>query len=658
MTSRPSRFDYIGSSVSSTSTTAAIASPSSSCAFSRTLVHDALPCIHDHSTAPPAQLCGSTTLTSTPDYGYIDHGYSTHGERATRQEAETSRSNRSAAMSSTNRFRKFESGSQKRKKKQRIEELTQSQKGAIDRFIIKESQVSSSNQTLDQAPALDRSIENNPRDDQTGTENNAEVQEVLINDTSVEINNNDADNNENTDDSFQPDIFDPRYWDSLNPKQIDILAQKGPRRDLSIQKGPKDRYSRRFSALFYNRVLSNGEHCERDWLVYYNISIEESFLGFLDVNDTTGQGLFDVLENEIKCLDLDIDDERLSLNLTLCDMAKTCGRAKDFFGIIQRIYTTFANSTKKWQILKDNITGLTLNEAKGLANNELGEYEFIVAIVIWYEVLYAVNLVSKHLQAKDMLIDVAIEKVQGLISFFKGYRETGFLQALEAAKGIALELDIGTTFRKKREIERKRQFDENPDDTNVATQSAEETFRINYFIPIVDQAISSLTRRFEQYQHYQKNFGFLFTADSLRSLDNTSLKSSYDNLEAALKRDEKSDIDANELYTELRFLQDFIPKENMGPLEILKFLKRHDCFPNASIAYRILLTIPVTVASAERSISKLKLLKSYLRCTMTQERLNSLAMIALENGLLEKINYEHIIEDFISKNTKRMMLFK
>jgi len=94
-------------------------------------------------------------------------------------------------------------------------------------------------------------------------------------------------------------------------------------------------------------------------------------------------------------------------------------------------------------------------EAKGLANNELGEYEFIVAIVIWYEVLYAINLVSKQLQAKDMLIDVAIEKVQGVISFFKGYRETGFLEALEVAKGIALDMDIGT-FRKKQEIKRKR----------------------------------------------------------------------------------------------------------------------------------------------------------------------------------------------------------
>ena len=96
----------------------------------------------------------------------------------------------------------------------------------------------------------------------------------------------------------------------------------------------------------------------------------------------------------------------------------------------------------------------------------------------------------------------------------------------------------------------------------------------------------------------------------------------------------------------------------MGAIEIQKFLKRHDCFPNATIAYRVMLTIPVTVASAERSFSKLKLLKSYLRSTMTQERLNDLAMIALEGDLLEKIDYERIIEEFISKNTQIMTSFK
>jgi hypothetical protein len=44
-------------------------------------------------------------------------------------------------------------------------------------------------------------------------------------------------------------------------------------------------------------------------------------------------------------------------------------------------------------------------------------------------------------------------------------------------------------------------------------------------------------------------------------------------------------------------VRDLIPKEKMGHIEILQFLKEHGCFPNATIAYRVLLTIPVTVAS-------------------------------------------------------------
>jgi hypothetical protein len=161
-------------------------------------------------------------------------------------------------------------------------------------------------------------------------------------------------------------------------------------------------------------------------------------------------------------------------------------------------------------------------------------------------------------------------------------REVGFLQALETAKDMALEMDIDTLFHTRCKIKRKRHFDENLHDTNVETLSAEEIFRINYFIPIVDQAISSLRRRFEQYQSFQKMFGFLFTSEALQLLDNKRLKSSCDNLEASLKKDLKYDIDANELYMELKFIQDFMPKENMGPIEILKFLKRHDSFPNTS----------------------------------------------------------------------------
>ena len=148
-------------------------------------------------------------------------------------------------MYSANRSRKFESGWQKRKKKQRIEDLIQYQKGAMDRFITKQSQVPSDNPTPDQGQAIDTNVDNDPINP---PENNIEVEEALPDNTNTHMDNNSDDLNPSPDagDSFQPNIFDPRYWDSLDSKQVDILAQKGPKRDLSIQKGPKDRFSRRF----------------------------------------------------------------------------------------------------------------------------------------------------------------------------------------------------------------------------------------------------------------------------------------------------------------------------------------------------------------------------------------------------------------------------
>jgi hypothetical protein len=71
------------------------------------------------------------------------------------------------------------------------------------------------------------------------------------------------------------------------------------------------------------------------------------------------------------------------------------------------------------------------------------------------------------------------------------------------------------------------------------------------------------------------------------------------------------------------------------------------------LAYRILFTIPITVASAERSFSKLKLLKNYLRSTMSQESLNGLTTLCIEKKLLNGVNIEAIIDDFASRNVRR-----
>jgi hypothetical protein len=44
---------------------------------------------------------------------------------------------------------------------------------------------------------------------------------------------------------------------------------------------------------------------------------------------------------------------------------------------------------------------------------------------------------------------------------------------------------------------------------------------------------------------------------------------------------------------------------------------------------------------------------SYLRSTITQERLNGLAILCVEKKLLDEIDLNNIIDDFVSRNIRR-----
>ena len=221
-----------------------------------------------------------------------------------------------------------------------------------------------------------------------------------------------------------------------------------------------------------------------------------------------------------------------------------------------------------------------------------------------------INTVSKMLQSKDIVIDAAISHLKALIFFFETYRETGFKSDKIITKEIVAQMKIEPTFCEKRIIYRKKQFDENA--SEEITHSAEESYRVDYFLYIVDQAISSLNSRFEQFQKYEDIFGFLFDLHKLHITDDDCLKSYCDKLEKILRHNMDSDIDGDELFSELKIVRKCVPKETKRAIEVLDFLKMMDsCFPNIWIAYIILLTILVTVASTERSFSKLKLIKSY-----------------------------------------------
>ena len=88
-----------------------------------------------------------------------------------------------------------------------------------------------------------------------------------------------------------------------------------------------------------------------------------------------------------------------------------------------------------------------------------------------------------------------------------------------------------------------------------------------------------------------------------------------------------------------------VPSDPKHALECLMQFGR-DVFPTLCIAYRLLLTIGFSIASCERSFSKMKLIKTCLRSTILQERLTSLALISSEREFLSADVKNEIVQIF------------
>ena len=92
----------------------------------------------------------------------------------------------------------------------------------------------------------------------------------------------------------------------------------------------------------------------------------------------------------------------------------------------------------------------------------------------------------------------------------------------------------------------------------------------------------------------------------------------------------------------------------ISPINVLNYIKRLKSFPNACITFRILLTIHITVTFAKRSFLKLKLIKSYLRSIMLQEKLSRLVILSIEKEMLTELECKNLINNFLSQKARKI----
>ena len=82
--------------------------------------------------------------------------------------------------------------------------------------------------------------------------------------------------------------------------------------------------------------------------------------------------------------------------------------------------------------------------------------------------------------------------------------------------------------------------------------------------------------------------------------------------------------------------------------------ERKTVFPPTNRCYHLLMTIPVTVAKDERTFSRLKIVKTPLRITMGDQRLESLLLMSCEEDFTDSIDFECVARDWADLKTRRI----
>lgn len=328
-------------------------------------------------------------------------------------------------------------------------------------------------------------------------------------------------------------------------------------------------------------------------------------------------------------------------------------------------------------------------------------FETIFLTHMWNEILSRINNVNKVLQKPTLTLSTSVTVLNSLTDYISKKRDSFERYVTKA------EVIFGSTYKeseKTRTTKRSSRityFDKTQTPETVLT--GKDKLKIETFLPIIDTLVTNLKERSSKYETVAKRFGFL---EDLVVLNESDLKVSCN----AFSERYKDDVCGNELLEECLHLQSFLKEDvdldklflkiteddsdgekdddditggifeqedHEGGEKVqdevhgtgshsssnrlnLKITYKHlqengllTAFPNVEICLRIFLCMMVSNASGERTFSKLKIVKSFHRSSLKQERLNSLSILSIENDILRKLNFHDVIDDFAAKKCRR-----
>jgi hypothetical protein len=306
------------------------------------------------------------------------------------------------------------------------------------------------------------------------------------------------------------------------------------------------------------------------------------------------------------------------------------------------------NYRELWQFL-DEVSDTDRSEIGAKASGfvtQMCQFSTYFNLSSLIKIFTVIGTVNQALQSAHLHLQQANELLSRLKDTLQSYRDK-FAEYWHVVVDDAAALGVDAP-----DVPRVRRAPRRLDDGAQAHhfQTPEDFYRQQY-IALIDAATAGIEDRFKS-----STWNFLSQVESAfikQPIDTTFISNFYG-----------SDLDADRLQLHVGMFHDVMLQKheqvnNIG--DIVNVLKNdsttRQLLPELTKAVRLILTLPVTTCTAERSFSGLRRLKTYLRSTMTQGRLNNIALLNFHKSCVETIDVDMMIDEFVSRCAVRRNTF-
>ena len=295
-------------------------------------------------------------------------------------------------------------------------------------------------------------------------------------------------------------------------------------------------------------------------------------------------------------------------------------------------------------------------KARGLLSS-MELFDTFFGLKLAFLLFSAAEQFSINLQAKDLTIQEAIRGAHLLCTHLTSLRTTESFSTFYAT--IRQESENLT---EEPTLPRYRRASKRVDGGGSTHRYPNPIDRYRHiYFEALELATGEVKRRFDQED--------LFI---IREMEDLLIKSSngekISDISEKLQNYFTPDIDQDRLKCQLSLLSDMIKSAFQNQVQMVTNVRTIVEAMNKSEIYKGMLTevykmlqlyftFPVTTSTAERSFSSLDRIKTYLRSSMTECRLNNLFLLYVHCIRTDRLDLEVIAKDFICVNSRRMKYF-